>query len=73
MPKDSTKPFTIEDLNSLASQMTTTGVGPDPEQAIQLLDLAVRFRNALREIQVCGNTDAKDIASRALAVRRTGR
>jgi len=60
------KPLTVEDLNLLESGRLETGQGPSSLEADHLLDLAVLFRNALREIQVCGNPEAKQIASQAL-------
>jgi hypothetical protein len=66
IPSHSNHPFTVEDLNRLEAERATSGTRSLPADAERLLDLAILFRNALREIQASGDHVAKQIASRAL-------
>lgn len=64
MPTNRT--MTVEELNHLEVARSQSGAAVSPDQTEQLLDLAIVFRNALREIQVSGSPVARDIATRAL-------
>ena len=62
-----TRHLSIEDLNRLESERAENVLNLNSVEVDRLLDLAVLFRNALREIQVCGNPEARQIASQALS------
>jgi hypothetical protein len=64
------EPLSTDDLNRMEADRKASGQDPDPVDVGRLLDLAVLFRNALREIQVIGNRDAKEIATKALNSRK---
>jgi hypothetical protein len=59
-------PFTVDDLNRLETARKTSRQLNDNFETEALLDLAVVFRNALREIQSNGNHEDKEVATVAL-------